>query len=261
MPDLHISAAEHAEFVSEAIDRLAPRWTTWTLQTIQQHGQMRFAQIASALPWLGTQNTQQVLRRMQTKGLLDRPRHGVYEVSPRGRSARNAHRALASWHRAHFAESGPVLAEAERTEDALRRLRGKGAVDVLHALSQQGPLPNGELRQAAGLATGSFHYRVQQLQEDQLLTRTGPSNRAYDLTPAAHALGPVYAELAAFESMASSATVRHNPTTRPTAGMARAKAAVRRTPSAFPGLFSHAPEPQPRVPAHVTALSRPSRTR
>ncbi|MFJ4532650.1 winged helix-turn-helix transcriptional regulator [Streptomyces nigrescens] len=257
----HTSAKDPTQDVRHAIGRLAPRWTTWTLQTIQQHGQMRFTEIASALPWIGTQNTQWVLRRMLTDGLLDRPQLGLYEVAPLGRHAHNAHRALASWHRAHFSESGPVLAKAERTEDALRRLRGKGAVDVLHALSQHGPLPNGELRDAAGLATGSFHYRVQQLQEDQLLTRTGPSNRAYDLTPAAQALGPVYVELAAFESMASRTTVRHNPTTQPTAGMARANAAVRRTPSAFPGLFSHAPEPQPRVPVHVSALSRPSRTR
>lgn len=261
MPDHRISAHD-AALVSKAIDRLAPRWTTWTLQTIAQHGQIRFAKIAAALPWLSTQNTQQILRRMHTNGLLDRPECGVCKVSPSGLNAHSVHRTLASWHRTHAGGSSSAVAEAERTEDALRRLRGEGAVDVLHALSEHGPLRNGELRKASGLATGSFYYRVQQLQEDQLLTRTGPSFRAaYTLTPAAQALGPVYAELAAFESMTPSVAVQHKPTALTAASTARADAAVRRTPSVFAGLFSHAPAPQPRVPAYVTALSRPSRTR
>ncbi|WP_435220719.1 hypothetical protein [Streptomyces sp. Tue6028] len=55
-------------------------------------------------------------------------------------------------------------------------------------------------------------------------------------------------------------TVEHSPTAQQ-ADTARATAAVQRSPSAFPGLFSHAPDPQPPVPLHVTALSRPSRTR
>ncbi|MFE1174239.1 winged helix-turn-helix transcriptional regulator [Streptomyces sp. NPDC058773] len=261
MPAHRISAHD-AALVSQAIDRLAPRWTTWTLQTVTQHGQMRFTKIAAALPWLSTQNTQQVLRRMHTNGLLDRPDYGVYEVSPSGRNAHSVHRTLASWHRSHSGESGPAVAEAERAEDALRRLHGKGAVDVLHALSEHGPLAHGDLHKASGLATGSFYYRLQQLQDDQLLTRTGPSFRAaYTLTPAAQALEPVYAELSAFESMASSDAVQHKPTTLATASTTRANAAVRRTPSGSPGLFSHAPAPQPRVPAHVTELSHPSRAR
>ncbi|MFE7312870.1 winged helix-turn-helix transcriptional regulator [Streptomyces sp. NPDC057555] len=261
MPDHRISAHD-ATLVSKAIDRLAPRWTTWTLQTVAQQGQMRFTKIAAALPWLSTQNTQQILRRMHANGLLDRPGHGVYEVSPWGRNAHSVHRTLASWHRTHAGGSGPAVAEAERTEDALRQLRGEGAVEVLHALSEHGPLPYGELRKASGLATGTFHYRLQQLQEDQLLTRTCPSFRAaYGLTPAAQALGPVYAELAAFESVAPSVAVQRNPAELAAARTTRANAAVQRTPSAFPGLFSHAPAPQPPVPTHLTALSHPSRTR
>ncbi|MCF3172594.1 winged helix-turn-helix transcriptional regulator [Streptomyces sioyaensis] len=157
MPDHRISAHD-ATLVSKAIDRLAPRWTTWTLQTVAQHSQMRFTKIAAALPCLSTQNTQQILRRMHANGLLDRPGHGVYEVSPWGRNAHSVHRTLASWHRTHAGGSGPAVAEAERTKDALRRLRGEGAVEDLHALSEHSPLPHGELRKASGLATGTFHY-------------------------------------------------------------------------------------------------------
>ncbi|WP_405539648.1 winged helix-turn-helix transcriptional regulator [Streptomyces sp. NBC_00075] len=265
MPDLEM-AHEHVKFINQAIARLAPRWTTWTLQTIQQRGPLRVANISSALPWIGIQNTAQVVRRMETASLLERPEHGVYALSPLGRSAEPAHRALVSWHRAHFADTGPALAEAERAEDALRRLRGKGAIEVLEALTQYGPLPNGELRAAARLATGTFHYRVNQLKTDQLLTRTSDfSGAKYTLTPAARSLSTVYTELTAFargsEAVLAPRSGEHSTAAQQTAGTARATAAVRRSPSAFPGLFSHAPDPQPRVPGHITALSRPSRTR
>lgn len=256
----HTSAKDPTQDVRHAIGRLAPRWTTWTLQTIQQHGQMRFTEFASALPWIGTQNTQWVLRRMLTDGLLDRPQLGLYEVTPLGRHAHNAHRALASWHRAHFTDCVPVLAEAERTEDALCRLCGKGAVDVLHALSQHGPLPNGDLREEAGLATGSFHYRVQQLQEDQLLTRTGPSNR---VRPDASRSG-TRARVRGDGRLRVDGLIRHCATQPHNSADHRHGEGQRgctADPSAFPGWFSHAPEPQPRVPAHVTALSLPSQTR
>jgi DNA-binding HxlR family transcriptional regulator len=265
VPEL-LGAEDQAEFVNQAVARLAPRWTTWILQTIQQRGPMRPADISSALPWIGAQNATQIMRRMQIRNLLERPHHGLYAISPLGRSAHNAHRALASWHHTHFGDNAPALAQAERIEDAWRRLRGTGAIEVLHALAQHGPLPNGELRATAQLATGSFHYRVQQLQADQLLTRTSDFRGAkYTLTPAAEALSPVYRELSAF-ARSSGATlapagVNHGTAAQQTAGIARATAAVRRSPSAFPGLFSHSPDPQPRVPTHITALSRPSQTR
>jgi hypothetical protein len=38
-------------------------------------------------------------------------------------------------------------------------------------------------------------------------------------------------------------------------------AALRRSPAAPSGLFSHAPVPQPRVPATITAQSSPVRSR
>ncbi|MFG2862257.1 hypothetical protein [Streptomyces sioyaensis] len=253
--------SEHnAALVIRAIDRLAPRWTTWALQTITQHGQMTPTKLTAALPWLTAANSNHILRRMHTNGLLDRPDFGVYEVSCSGQHARSVHRTLASWHRTHSRAGGLAVAEAERTEDTLRRLRGDGAVDLLNTLSQHGPLQHGVLHKASGLASSSFYNRLHQLQQDQLLTRTGPSFRAaYTLTLAAQALGPVFAELAAFESTAPSFVVQHKPTLA--ASTARASAAVRRTHTAVPGLFSHAPAPQPHVPAHVAARSHPSRTR
>jgi DNA-binding HxlR family transcriptional regulator len=268
MPDSTVSADEQAEFITPAIDRLSPRWTTWTLQTVQQHGPMRLADINSALPWVGVQAMARVVRRMDASDLLERPQHGVYGLSPLGRRAQRVHHAFAVWHRAQVPDHALALAEAERTEDALRRLCGKGTVAALQALTQCGPLTSGELGAMAGLATGSLHHRIQQLQTDGLITRTSPfSGRgaAYALTSAAHALSPVYTELSAFARSSDRATSpgvgERRTASHSAVGTARATAAVRRSPAVSPELFSHAPDPQSRVAAYITALSRPSRTR
>ncbi|WP_245936176.1 winged helix-turn-helix transcriptional regulator [Streptomyces cahuitamycinicus] len=264
MPSLSPSPTRHTELVDQAIARLSPRWTTWTLQTIQHHGPMRLADINSALPRIGVHAMAQIVRRMQTSGLLDRPQFGVYDLTPLGRDARSVHRALSAWRRTHLADDAASLAEAERVEDALGRLRGKGAVPLLHALAQHGPLPNGALRNEAALATGSFHYRITQLQTDQLITRTSPfSGRGseYTLTSAARGLTPVYAELAEFARKAQPAATRPDQHGATAQQAERASAAVRRSPAAASELFSHVSAPQPRVPAYVTARSHPSRTR
>lgn len=268
MPDSTVSTEAHTEFITQATGRLAPRWTTWTLQTVQQHGPMRLGDINSALPWVGVQAMARVVRRLEASDLLERPQHGIYDLSPLGRNAQLAHRALASWHHAQFTDRGPVLADAERTEDALCRLSGKGTIAVLEALEQHGPLPGSELGATAGLATGSLHHRIQQLQTDGLITRTSPfSGRGaeYALTRAAQGLTPVYSELATLarggESAPSPSGVERRTTAHSVADTARATAAVRRSPAVTPGLFSHAPDPQPRAPMNITELSRPSRTR
>lgn len=225
---------------------------------------MRLADINSALPWVGVHAMAQIVRRMQTSSLLDRPQVGVYDLTPVGRGTHDVHRALSAWHRTHLTDRTTSLAEAERVEDVLGRLRGKGTILLLHALARHGPLPNGALLDEAGLATGSFHYRITQLQTDQLITRTSPfSGRGaeYTLTPAARGLTPVYAELAEFARKANPATSlpeEHGATTQ---HAMRASAAVHRSPVVSSELFSHVPNSHPHVPAYVTALSHPSRTR
>ncbi|RSN18722.1 hypothetical protein DMH25_00200 [Streptomyces sp. WAC 01325] len=264
MPDLSTTPTRHTELVDQAVARLSPRWTTWTLQTIQQRGPMRLTDINSALPWVGVHAMAQIVRRMQTSNLLDRPQVGIYDLTPVGRDAQHVHRALSAWHRTHLTDRAASLAEAERIEDALGRLRGKGTIPLLHALAQYGPLPNGALRDEAGLATGSFHYRITQLQTDQLITRTSPfSGRGaeYTLTSAARGLAPVYAELAEFAREANPATSLPDEHGATAQHAIRASAAVHRSPVASSELFSHIPDSQPRVPAYVTALTHPSRTR
>ncbi|MFE0256893.1 winged helix-turn-helix transcriptional regulator [Streptomyces sp. NPDC059010] len=269
MPDLTTAPTRHTALVDQAVARLSPRWTTWTLQTIRQHGPMRLADINSALPWVGVHAMAQIARRMQASGLLDRPQAGVYDLTPLGRDAHHVHRALAAWHRTHLAEFPEPLAEPEReqperVEVALGRLRGKGTIPLLHALAQHGPLPRGALRNEAGLATGSSHYRITQLQDHQLITRTSPiadRGSEYTLTTAARGLTPVYAALAEFARKAHPATTPPDQHVATAQRTVRASAATSRSPAASSELFSHASAPQPHVPAYVTALSHPSRTR
>lgn len=250
-------AASISDRIRHAVDVLAPPWTSWTLQTLREHGSMRQRELTAAMPWLNTQSTQQVLLRMQSSGLLVKPERGCYAPSRLGEHAYPAHRALASWHARHFEQDNRAWKPADRIEDALARLRGKGIIEVLTALEQHGPLRPVALREAAGLASGSFHYRTQQLLGDGLVTRLGPDQHfAYTLTPAARHFAPVYAELNDFgrRSQANQQTVGQT---------SRARAARQHSPTApaTTGLFSHPPEPQPRVPAYITALSHPSRMR
>lgn len=249
--------------IHHAVGVLAPLWTSWTLETLRERGPLRAPQLRSAMPWLNMATLHQVLLRMRSSDLLAKPERGCYAASALGQDAHRVHRALASWHARHFEVGATAWKRPARVEDALARLRGKGTFDVLTALEQNGPLRPGVLREAAELATGSFHYRTQQLLEDGLVTRLGSDQRfAYSLAPAARGLTPVYAELHDFARRSQTAAAAGQANER-SAVASRAHAARQHSPAAprVNGLFSHPDQPPPRVPAHVTALSHPARTR
>ncbi|WP_405802667.1 winged helix-turn-helix transcriptional regulator [Streptomyces sp. NBC_01187] len=253
----------HANRIHHAVGVFAPLWTSWTLATLRERGPLRVPQLRSAMPWLNTATLHQVLLRMRSSNLLAKPERGYYAASALGKDAGPLHRALASWHSRHFEVSATAWRQPDRIEDALARLRGKGIVDVLTALEEHGPLRPGALREATGLATGSFHYLTQQLLGDGLVTRLGSDQHfAYSLAPAARQLAPVFVELHDFgrRSQATAAAGRAN---ERSAVASRARAARQHSPAAprATGLFSHPDQPPPHVPAYVTALSHPSRTR
>ncbi|WP_308461211.1 hypothetical protein [Streptomyces sp. Ru73] len=233
------------EPIHHAVGVLAPLWTSWTLETLCERGHLRSQQLASALPWLNMPTLHQVLVRMQSSGLLIKPERGCYAVSRLGQDARPVHRALASWHARHYEARATSWKGPDRVEDALARLRGRGAVEVLTALEQHGPLRPGALREAAGMATGSFHYRTRQLLDDGLVTRLGPEEHfAYDLTPAARGLGAVYAELHVWgrRSQTNDTTTQSHQHSAE-ANLARAARQSSLTAAATTRSFSHPPEP------------------
>ncbi|MFE2207255.1 hypothetical protein [Streptomyces rubiginosohelvolus] len=131
------------------------------------------------------------------------------------------------------------------------------------------------IAEAAGLDYGLARQRLVRLQADGLVTRTGSRHGdPYVLTDAGQALGAVYASVEHWSQPfalrgGTAAPLPAAAATRTHVGIplgagaesARTAAALRRSAAASNVMFSHAPQPEPRVPAAVTAQSAPGRGR
>ncbi|MEV0914223.1 winged helix-turn-helix transcriptional regulator [Streptomyces sp. NPDC049967] len=267
-----------AQRVEDALSLIAPKWTNWSAQTLAQQGRpMRVRDVAARLPFVSEQLVGKRLAQMHADGLVTRvgDRHGApYQLSAYGESLSRVHHTLSDWSQANLSLRGRV-AGAERVEDAVRRLHLhlRDSTAVIQALDAGGPMRLVHIAEEAGLDNGWTGQRLNRLQIDGLVARTGPRHGdPYVLTDAGRALGPVYA---AIEHWSDPVATRHRSV--PPAPVAtatrthtggplgsdniRTAAALRRSAAAPSALFSHAPQPQPRVPAAVTAQSTPSRGR
>lgn len=267
-----ISAVD-AQRVEDALSLIAPKWTTWSAQTLaQQGGPMRVRDVAARLPFLSEQLVGKRLAQMHADGLVTRAgaRHGApYQLSGFGNALSSVHRALSDWSQAHL----PVgtVAGAERVEDALRRLHLRHSTTVIQVLDAGGPMRFVHIAEKAGLDNGFTRQRLMRLQLDGLVARTGPRHGdPYVLTDAGRALGPVYATVEHWSNPVAAPRPARVPVaaaTRTHTGIPlgsdgiRTAAALRRSTAVSSSLFSHAPQPQPQVPAAVTARSAPSRGR
>ncbi|MCX4785386.1 winged helix-turn-helix transcriptional regulator [Streptomyces sp. NBC_01221] len=265
-----------AQRVEDALSLIAPKWTTWSAQTLAQQGHpMRVRDVAARLPFVSEQFVGKRLAQMHADGLVTRAddRHGApYQLSAFGESLSPVHRALSDWSQTNLSLGGKV-AGAERVEDAVRRLHLRHSTAVIQVLDAGGPMRFVHIAEEAGLDNGFTRQRLNRLQVDGLVARTGPRHGdPYVLTDAGRALGPVYAAVEHWSNPA--ATRKHlappapvTAATRTHTGVPlgsdgiRTAAALRRSTAAPSALFSHAPQPQPRVPAVVTARSAPSRGR
>jgi DNA-binding HxlR family transcriptional regulator len=243
----------------QTLARLSPRWTTWTLLTLQRHHHLRLSELGHALPWISGTSLSQQMPRLQHHGLVDRTGRGQYQLTDAARQLGPVYGALTSWERTHFPTDQPT-AEAERIETALARLRPRDTTTVLHFLAQHPRASFTELQQRIG-RPGSAYARLQRMQTDALLARTGHGR--YELTETGAALGPVYQALNTWSPGPTTAPAPVHftaPVVQETVS-ARATAALRRTTTAVQGLFSHAPAPESAAPASWTAASRPLHTR
>ncbi|MFD3836747.1 winged helix-turn-helix transcriptional regulator [Streptomyces sp. NPDC058642] len=261
-----------AQRVEDALSLIAPKWTTWSAQTLaQQGGPMRVRDVAARLPFVSEQFVGKRLAQMHADGLVTRAgdRHGApYQLSGFGNSLSSVHRALSDWSQAHL--SLGKVAGAERVEDAVRRLHLRHSTAVVQVLDA-GPMRFVRIAEEAGLDNGFTRQRLMRLQLDGLVTRTGPHRGdPYVLTDAGRALGPVYAAVERWSNPVAAPRPAAAPVaaaTRTHTGIPlgsdgiRTAAALRRSTAAPSSLFSHAPQPQPRVPTAVTARSAPSRGR
>jgi len=82
--------------VTEIIGRVADKWTMLALEAMQEHGRMRFTEIAHELKGISQKMLTKTLRQMESDGLLLRtvfpviPPHVEYELTPLGASLTEA---------------------------------------------------------------------------------------------------------------------------------------------------------------------------
>ncbi|AXI89633.1 hypothetical protein SAM9427_30670 [Streptomyces sp. ETH9427] len=271
-------AAIDAQRVEDALARIGPKWTTWSVMTLAQENRpMRVRDVAAQLPFVSEQFVGKRLATMHADGLVtrDEDRRGApYRLSALGASLAPVLRTVSDWSRAHLPQDR--MAEAERVEDALRRLRPRHSTAVIQVLdSGGGPMRFVHIAEKAGLDNGLARQRLLRLQADGLVARTGSRHGdPYVLADAGQALGAVYASVEHWSEpvtlrRAASAPRPAATATRTHAGVplgagmdgARTAAALRRSAAAPNVMFSHAPQPQSRVSAAVTAQSAPGRGR
>ncbi|MFD7070608.1 winged helix-turn-helix transcriptional regulator [Streptomyces sp. NPDC059913] len=264
-----------AQRVEDALDRIGPKWTTWsTMVLAQENRPMRVRDVSAQLPFVSEQTVSKRLATMHADGLVARSdghRGAPYRLTTLGTSLAPVYRTVSDWSRAHL-QLG-AMADAHRVEDALRRLMLRDSTAVVQALGANGPMRFAHISKEAGLDHTWTRHRLLRLQADGLVTRTGPRHGdPYVLTDAGQALGAVYASVEHWSEPI--ATRRLSSAPRPVATATRTHArstlgadgvrtavALRRSAAAPASLFSHAPQPQPRVTAAVTAQSAPGRAR
>ncbi|MFI1592297.1 winged helix-turn-helix transcriptional regulator [Streptomyces halstedii] len=254
---------------------IGPKWTAWSAMTLAQEGRpMRVRDVAARLPFISEQFVSKRLATMHADGLVIRPddrRGAPYQLSALGTSLAPVHRTVSDWSHAHL--SLGQMAEAERVEDALRRLHLRHSTAVIQVLDAGGAMRFVHIAEEAGLDNSFARQRLLRLQADGLVARTGPRHGdPYVLTDAGQALGAVYASVEHWSSpiterrtssspRPAAAATRTHPNVPLSVDGARTAAALRRSAAAPNALFSHAPQPQPRVPAAVTIQSAPGRGR
>ncbi|MEU2481660.1 winged helix-turn-helix transcriptional regulator [Streptomyces sp. NPDC013130] len=143
LPPTFSIASIDAQRVEEALARIGPKWTTWTAMTLAQvNGPVRVRDVAAQLPFVSEQFVGKRLATMHADGLVirDDDRRGAPDrLSALGTSLAPVLRTVSDWSRTHLTQE--LLAEAERIEDALRRLHLRHSTAVIHALdSADGPM-------------------------------------------------------------------------------------------------------------------------
>ncbi|MET8412060.1 winged helix-turn-helix transcriptional regulator [Streptomyces sp. NPDC005195] len=145
-----------AQRVEDALSLIAPKWTTWSAQTLaQQGGPMRVRDVAARLPFLSEQLVGKRLAQMHADGLVTRAgdrRGAPYQLSGFGNSLSSVHRALSDWSQANLPLGN--VAGAERVEDAVRRLHLRHSTAVIQVLGAGGPMRFVHIAEEAGLDNG-----------------------------------------------------------------------------------------------------------
>jgi len=266
---------DDAPAVQQTLAMLAPRWTTWTLQTIAQRGEAtRFSDLKTAMPWISDPSAAAQLRRLTDNGLILRggtTQRPHYTLTMAARALAPLHRQAEQWARTHLPATRNTAA-AQCAEDTLTLLGRSHTATLLWPLEFE-PATWDELQDdiPPGISAASAQQRLQQLVHGGLVERSKLAgyNRfsLYSLTEAGQALGPIYDTLNQWTDQyvlgkapqTRSAAPRTAPANiAPTAqeAVSRHQAAAARS-AAFALPFSHPDTPQPTP----VLYSPPRRTR
>ncbi|MFF4820765.1 winged helix-turn-helix transcriptional regulator [Kitasatospora sp. NPDC001309] len=257
-----------AQRTEATLRRLTPRWTTHVVHTIAKYGpEMRVSDVTRHFPELSQSYVSKRLATMSAAGLVVRDgefdRTAPYRLSSAARTLGPVYRALAQWSSDHIDRT--PQGRYDRVEDALHRLQLADTTETIRLLSEHGSLRLTHLAERLDSPPQFATVRLNRMQADGLVARTDNRHGApYILTDAGRALGPVYTALQQWDHRQTAATPRAVPAAERTlsspAQSVRTAAALRRSPAPS-ALFSHAPVPQPRVPAGFTQAASPSRGR
>jgi DNA-binding HxlR family transcriptional regulator len=117
--------------VNEIIGRVADKWTMLTLDALEQHGRMRFTEVATELKGVSQKMLTKTLRQMEGDGLLLRtvfpviPPRVEYELTPLGASLSEAFCGVWIW--------------AEKYRDEIEASRKRFAERIEHTQPWQTP--------------------------------------------------------------------------------------------------------------------------
>lgn len=98
------------QMVRAIIERVADKWTVLVLETLEEHGTVRFTRLAELVGGISQKMLTQTLRAMEADGLVTRtvhpviPPHVDYTLTPLGSSLSYAFCGVWQWVEEHQAE-------------------------------------------------------------------------------------------------------------------------------------------------------------
>jgi DNA-binding HxlR family transcriptional regulator len=120
-PDPRIEA-----LVAEIIGRVADKWTMLVLETLGEHGELRFTRISDLIPGVSQKMLTKTLRQMERDGLLIRTIHPVipprveYRLTPLGGSLGHAFCGVWVWAEKHYEQIEQSRQSFDKTAEAAR---------------------------------------------------------------------------------------------------------------------------------------------
>ncbi len=120
------SSPEVDRLVEEVIRRVADKWTLLLLETLGQHGVVRFSRLAKLIGGISQKMLTQTLRHMEADGFVTRTVYPVvpprveYALTPLGESLGLAFCAVWEWAETHYEELGMGRGTSREETKSLR---------------------------------------------------------------------------------------------------------------------------------------------